>query len=363
MKIAIDIRLLHNPNSGMGKYLSDLLKRITAHQEYEYYLMDYKLPRRNLLEKIYDQIYEQFWIQLLTPLILKKEDAKLLYSPNPPTSLLTTVPVVLTIPDLIFYLDSDLNWFIKRYLYWVYRLSAIKAKKIITFSGNSKQHIVDVLKINSNKIEVISPGIKEEIFGHKLADSKLQQIKQKFGITRKYILNIPGTFIARKNVNDLLISFNNLPLKVKKDFHLVFIGNDKHPSFSEFQNQVQLHRLEKYVTTTGYISEEEIKTLYQGAFMLVITATYEGFALPPLEAMSEKLPIIAITYDNSSLTEVIGDAGLIVHDRSSLTNAMLELITKNELRKKLIKNGLRQVKKYRWDRSVGKIIRIIQDSI
>lgn len=363
MKIAVDSRLLHNQNSGMGKYLSEVLRRLkTISNKYEYYYLDYELPKRNILEKIIDLIYEQLWIQFLVPQILRKEKVKLLYSPNPPTSFFITIPIVLTIPDLIFYFDPNLNWFIKSYLYWVYKLSAIKAKKIVTFSETSKKNIANILNINLNKIEVASPSIKE-IFGQKFVHSKMEQIKNKFKIRKKYILSIPGTFIQRKNAKDLLLSFNSLSPKIKKEFNLVFVGNNKHASFSEFMNNVRQLQLEDSVIVTGYISEEELKALYQGAFMMVITTNYEGFALPPLEAMRESLPVVAITYGNSSLSEVIGDAGLIVKDQSGLKMAMLDLITKNKLRHELIKKGLSQVKKYDWDESVRKLIKTFQDTV
>lgn len=361
MKIAVDIRLLHNPNSGMGVYLSEVLKRLkTIHSKDEYYHLDYKLLKINLLGKVLDLIYEQLWVQLLVPQVLRNENVKLLYSPNPPTSLFVTIPIVLTIPDLSFYFDHTLNWFIKSYLYWVYKLSALKAKKITTFSESSKKDIVDILKVNSNKIEIVSPAIKET-FGRKLADSKVQQIKKKFGIRKKYILSIPGTFIPRKNVNDLLLSFDSLLPKIKKDFNLVFVGNNKHSSFNEFINKVRQLQLEDYVIVTGYISEEELRALYQGAFMLVITSLYEGFGLPPLEAMRENVPVIA--YDNSSLSEIVGEAGLKVKDKVGLKMAILDLITKNKLRHELIKKGLSQIKKYDWDKSTQKLIQIFQDTI
>ena len=361
MKIALDIRLLNNPNSGMGVYLSEVLSRLkTTHSKNDYYYLDYKLPKRNLIEKVLDLIYEQFWIQLLVPQILRKQNTKLLYSPNPPTSLFVTIPIVLTIPDLSFYFDPSLNWFIKTYLYWVYKLSALKAKKITTFSESSKKDIVDILKVNPNKIEIVSPAIKET-FGQRLADSKVEQIKKKFGIGKKYILSIPGTFIPRKNASDLLLSFDSLPLKTKKDFNLVFVGNTSHPSFNEFMNNVRQLHLEDYVIATGYILEEELKALYLGAFMFVVTSLYEGFGLPPLEAMLLKVPVIA--YDNSSLSEIVGKAGLKVKDKVGLKMAMLDLITKNKLRQKLIKKGLSQVKKYNWDKSVQKLIQIFKDTI
>lgn len=361
MKIAVDIRLLHNPNSGMGVYLSEVLRRLKIiRSKNDYYYLDYKLPKRNLLEKVLDLMYEQLWMQLLVPQILRKENVKLLYSPNPPTSLFATIPIVLTIPDLSFYFDPGLNWFIKSYLYFEYKLSALKAKKITTFSESSKKDIADILKVNLSKIEIVSPAIKEA-FGRKLAGSKLEQIKKKFGIRKKYILSIPGTFIPRKNVNDLLLSFNSLPPKIKKNFNLVFVGNNKHSSLHEFSSQVQKLQLEDYVIVTGYISEEELKALYQGAFMFVITSLYEGFGLPPLEAMSLNAPVIA--YDNSSLSEIVGDAGIKVKDRVTLKMAILDLITKNKLRNELIKKGLSQVKKYDWDKSIQKLSQIFQDTI
>lgn len=361
MKIAVDTRLLNNPNSGMGVYLSEVLRRLkTKQSKDEYFNLDYKLPKRNLSEKVWDLIYEQVWIQLLVPQILRKENANLLYSPNPPTSLFATIPIVLTIPDLSFYFDSSLNWFIKSYLYLVYKLSALKAKKITTFSESSKKDIVNILKVNPSTIEIVSPAIKE-IFGQKLASSYVEQIKKKFGLRKKYILSIPGTFIPRKNVNDLLLSFDSLSPKIKKDFNLVFVGNNLHPSFNEFMSNVRQLQLENSVIVTGYISEKELKALYQGAFMFVITSFYEGFGLPPLEAMSEKVPVIA--YDNSSLSEIVGEAGLKVKDKVGLKMAILDLITKNKLRHELIKKGLSQVKKYDWDKSVQKLIQILHDTI
>lgn len=359
MKIAIDVRLARGV-TGMGKYLSELLKRLTTDSKYDFYYLDYQLPRKNLLEKIFDQIYEQFWIQVLVPGILKREKIDLLYSPNPPTSWLTSVPVVLTIPDLLFYLDPNLNWFIKGYLYWVYRLSAIKATKIITFSEYSKRNIVDILKIRADKIEVISPCIKEEVFGHKINDSQVLKVKTKFGIKKNYFLNIPGTFVARKNVNEMLLSFKNLPPEVKKDFQLVFIGNDKHLSFEDFIQEVKELKLENDVIATGYISEDELVALYQGAFALVVTAIYEGFALPPLEAMRKGVPVIAIAEGASSLSEILGQERMIVSSTADLTKAIQDLIINNNLRRGLIKKGLIQAKKYNWEKAIEKINQILK---
>lgn len=362
IKIAIDIRLLRG-KTGMHKYLSEMVDRLNTFKDFEYYHLGYQRPRRNLLEKIFDAIYEQYWMQLKVPGILKKEKIKLLYSPNPPTSLFTSIPIVLTIPDLLFYLDPNLNWFFKTYLYWEYRFSALKAKTIITFSEYSKRNIAKILKVIPDKIVVISPCIKEEVFGQKLSDSKVAQVMKRFKINKKIILNIPGTFVARKNVEDLLISFNKLPKKIKDEFKLVFIGNDKHPSYSGFIEKVRKLGLEDHVVATGYISEEELRAFYQEAYMLVVTAIYEGFALPPLEAMREGLPVIAIAYGDSSLSEVLGNTGLIVNNRTDLTKAMQDLITKSKLRHEMVKKGLAQAKKYNWNDAVQRIIQVIHEAI
>lgn len=361
MKIAVDTRLLHNQKSGMGIYLSEVLNRLKAiSSRDEYYYLEYKLPKRNLLEKILDLIYEQLWIQLLVPQILRKEKPQLLYSPNPPTPLFIGIPVVLTIPDLSFYFDTSLKWFVKSYLFWVYKISAIKATKITTFSESSKKDIVKVLKVDPDKIEIVSPAIKE-IFGQKLSSDKLEQIKAEFGIKKRYILSVPGTFITRKNVCDLLLGFDSLPLGVKKDFILVFVGNNKHSSFKEFMDKIRQLRLQDYVIVTGYTSEEQLRALYQGASIFVITSLYEGFGLPPLEAMYQKVPVIS--YDNSSLSEIVGEAGLKVKNISGLKEAMLELITNKKIRYDLIEKGIKQVRKYDWDKSVQKLNQIFQNTI
>lgn len=359
MKIAVDTRLLHNPTSGMGVYLSEILQRLKkTDSKDEYYDLEYTLPKSNFLEKFIDLLYEQLWIQFFVPISIVKQKIEILYSPNPPTSLFVTIPVVLTIPDLSFCFDESINFFIKTYLFWVYKLSALKASKITTFSENSRKDIIRILKIDSNKIEVVNPAIKDQ-FRINISSFQKKQVKAKFGISKNYILSVPGTFIPRKNVNDLLLSFCNLPAKIKEDFILVFVGSKKHSSFNSFIDQVKILNLEKKVIVTGYISTLDLDILYKEAFMFITTSLYEGFGLTPLEAMSRKIPVIS--YNNSSLSEIVGDAGLKVKNKEELSVAILELITQSKLRNQLIKKGLSWIKKYDWNQSSQKLIKIFQN--
>lgn len=358
MKIAIDYRLaILNPKSGMGVYVSSLtnyLKRLDKVNEYKVLTYTQDFSKKSSLGKVVELCKELYFVNVKLPLLLRR-DYDLLYSPNPPAPIFSPVPLVLTIPDLSFWYEKKMNFLIKLYLFLIYFISAHRAKVITTFSENSKEDINKFLKIPKDRIPLVQPAIKKRFF-KEITAKQLKSITKKYKIGKKYIISVPGSFIQRKNPEVLLEVFRKLPEKLKNSYLLVFVGNSKGANFEKFKALVKRLRLSDKVIFTGYIPEEDLIALYRGATISVFTSLYEGFGLPPLESMALGTPVIA--YRNSSLPEIVGSAGILVNNKNELKSTTTSLLKSKNLRKKFSRLGRQRAKKFSWEKSAAKMLKI-----
>ena len=217
-----------------------------------------------------------------------------------------------------------------------------RASHIIAVSQSTKNDLVNYLNIPEAKISVIYNGVDHNIF--KPHPVRLRQ---------PYILRV-GSERRRKNLGRLFESFARLKLEFP-ELKLIKVGS---PGRSErFRDETMETlsrlglRLARDVIFVGYISEPQLADYYCSAVLLAYPSLYEGFGLPPLEAMACGCPVV--TSSTSSLPEVVGDAGIMVnpYDSYSLVQAMRQLFTDNELRDNLIRKGLEQSKKFSWEKT------------
>lgn len=360
MRIGVDYHLaIRNPNSGMGVYIREIFHHLKLQDIANKYMMIYpkrKNASKTIFNKVVELLQEQWWVQKVLPLLIKKKRISILYSPNPPAPLFTKVPIILTIPDMSFYYDKNFPKILKIYFYLMYLLSAHKACVITTFSQNSKQDIIKLLHIKENKIKIVTPGVKK-IFFNRVARDESKAVLRKYKIHKPYILSVPGTFIPRKNMQDLVLAFKSLPSYIKKDYLLVLIGNTEDSYFIDFKKFVDELSLDQHIRFPGYVSEEELVILYKNARVFVFPSLYEGFGLPPLEAMSCQTPVIV--YNNSSLPEVVGNAAIKVENRSELKQALIHLLKDRKFRLKMGKIGRAHAKKYSWENSANEMRKIL----
>lgn len=344
MKIAVDYHLVtRNPNSGMGVYVKEVVEGLrTINNGNTYYLFDKSFPGSSLIAKLVAQLKEQFWIQLTVSKSLSKDNFDLAYFPNPPLAFFSSVPAVLTIPDMSFYHDKTISILVKVYLYLLYYLSAHKAKRITTFSANSKSDIVKILFVDKRKIAVVPPGLKDVFTGSKVKTT-VPKTLHKYAISTPYILSVPGTFVARKNMSDLVYAFKKLPKSYLKNLSLVLVGNTSDSYFKQFEQSIDGVA---NILCPGKVADSELRDLYSNALMFVYPSLYEGFGLPPLEAMACRTPVIV--YNNSSLPEVVGDSAILVSNREQLLHAMLGIITSKTNTSELISSGVTRAKKFSW---------------
>lgn len=349
MRIGVDYRLANRHLGGMAVYLKSLIGQLNViDKENKYILLDDNpSARKGFKKSAWTIVWEHVWLQLYIPYYIWKQKIQVLYFPNPPISFLILTPSILTIPDVSFMYDSSLPGWTRKYLYLMYLLSAHKAQKITTLSQNSKNDIVRFFKVNPQKIYITPLAAPDEVALQSLTTPR----------KKKYILIVPGTFIKRKNIEDVVMAFKRLPLQLRTAHSLLIVGHAQGEGFDYIKKFIQAEGLAEKVVYTGRVSNQELSTLYSQAELFVCSSLYEGFGLTILEAMKCGAPVIS--YNNSSLPEVVGDAGVLVNDVESLALAMKELLESSALRSKWRKLGLLQAKKFTWDHTAREFLQVV----
>lgn len=274
-----------------------------------------------------------FWEQFILPGRLK---GNLLWSPS------NCGPVnykkqVVTIHDIVS-IDHP-EWFNKTYVKWydyMWPRLCKNAAHIITISNFSRDRIMDVLKVPEEKITVIYNGADLK----QTSDTSVP-LNLPF---KKYILSL-GSLEPRKNIPLLLKAWGNIISKIPEDTGLVVVGGKGN---SKIFKDAGINELPERVHFTGHVPDAYINQLYTYALFFVYLSVYEGFGLPPLEAMAFGTP--ALTGNQTALPEMVGDAGLMI-DPYSLAECeagILRLLNDEKLRNELSARSLEQVKKFSW---------------
>jgi len=237
-------------------------------------------------------------------------------------------------------------------------LSSIKPEtKIICISESTKSDLCNHIKhINPDDVAVTYLGASS-LFQRVRSEERIQKVRKKYRIPDgQYILSL-STLEPRKNTAFtidafiMLVQENNI-----KDLNLVLVGT-RGWKYDEIFDKINKHSyLASRIIITGYVKDEDLAPLYSGAMCFVYPSKYEGFGLPTLEAMQCEIPVI--TSDNSSLPEVVGNAGVLIDisKPENLTVKMLELYSDNNRWHVFSKRSIEQAKKFSWERCVNETI-------
>ena len=233
-----------------------------------------------------------------------------------------------------------------------------KAERIITVSEFSKRDISKYIKYPEEKIEVIPPAVNHDLY----YQNRNRSMLGKYGIkeNEKVILYV-GAEEPRKNIQLLINAFRKLKNKIP-EVKLLKVGMPNYIGVrKKLLKQIESLDLQKDVIFTGYVSERELAEIYNAVDLFVFPSLYEGFGMPPLEAMACGTPVI--TSDTSSLPEVVGNAAIISdpYDADKFTERMYELLTDEELRKEIIKKGFQRSKIFKWEDSAQKTLKVYKE--
>lgn len=264
---------------------------------------------------------------------------------------------LVTIHDLIPILFPDLHFtsdLIKEII-----ASIGKDGYAVCVSENTKKDLLNYAPyLNPNHVFVNLLAASDELFYVCKDQMKFQSIKQKYNLPEKYFLSL-GTLEPRKNVDHVIRTFLKL-IKTEKidDLSLVLVGSkgwDYDRIFNEYENAEEF---KDRIIFTGRVPDEDLASLYSNAHSFYYMSLYEGFGLPPLEAMQCGVP--TVTSNTSSLPEVVGEGGITLEpkDEKALHQTMLNLYVDENFRQMYSEKGLQQSKKFSWELSAERQIEI-----
>lgn len=235
------------------------------------------------------------------------------------------------------------------------RKSAKRANLIATISQNSKKEIVDFYDIPTEKVGIYYPAVDTQRYS-KRTKSDIKKMKEKYGIAGEYILFV-GNIEPRKNLINLLLAYEQLPDEIREKYKLLLVGAKGWQDEAIFET---IHRLntsrETVIMPNAYVDDNDISAIYSGASAFVYPSIYEGFGIPPLEAMSCGTPIVCA--DNSSLPEAAGDAARFVDALSteSISQGLLDVLTNDNLSRQLVEKGFQHIQQFSWEKSARKLL-------
>lgn len=230
---------------------------------------------------------------------------------------------------------------------------------IIAVSEHTKRDILHYAPhIKTENIYVCPLAASEEFFYPCKDSEKFEKIKEKYQLPEKYFLSL-STLEPRKNIDHLIRCFIKT-IKENKidDLYLVLAGKKGWFFDKIFEEHDNAGDLKDRIIFTGFVPNEDLASIYSNAQAFYYMTLYEGFGLPPLEAMQCGTPVVVS--DNSSLPEVVGDAGILLDakDEEKLIQAMINLYNNGDLRKSLSEKSLIQAQKFSWDKVVDSYLQI-----
>lgn len=373
MKIGVNALFLQTPASGSGQYLTHLLNALAEIDQQNEYILLGATPSKNpasgspwerfpyqvrpvpSLARGNENIEKLVWEQLTGPRAARKAGVDLLHVPYFAPPLFPLMPGVVTIHDVI---PLRLPLYragarVEAYMRLVAR-AATKATLIITVSQHAKRDIIDALHVPAERIRVIYEAAGDE-YTPVTDPSTLTAARGRYGLGEQYIFYLGG-LDQRKNVLQLVRAFARLYRQLEDPNLQLFISGDpdkkKGPLFPDPRPvAAELGVADKIIYR--FVEEEDKPAVYSGACLFVFPSLYEGFGLPPLEAMSCGAPVICS--NRTSLPEVVGDAAISVDvdDIQDMAEAMRSVLTDSTLQENLRARSIRRAAQFSW-RKAGK---------
>jgi len=376
-KIGIDARFYGPTGKGLGRYTQEIVDNIirtdfsldSKQVQYEYVIFlgkenfdEFLFAGGNVKKVLASVKWYTLAEQILMPLYIWQEHVDLMHFPHFNVPIFTPSKFVVTIHDLILTKFSTLrattlgplfykikNWFYKIVIW----LAIKRARKVIAVSHFTKNDVVKQFKIKPDKVVVTYEGVanlakgRDSLFARKLDD---RETLLGYNINNPFLLYV-GNAYPHKNLEGLVKIFLKL-YKNKPDLRLVLVGKEDYfyKRIKNYARELGLWEESKDSPTVfpGYVPDAQLEVLYKRALAYVFPSLYEGFGLPPLEAMAKGCPVVSS--NKSSLPEVLGGAAIYFNpeNEKEIQVQIERVISDEKLRQDLIRKGYEQVKKYSW---------------
>ncbi|MFA9397255.1 MAG: glycosyltransferase family 4 protein [Clostridiaceae bacterium] len=356
MKIGFDGRSINWYNgTGIGTYSNNLLinlLNIDKTNDFNIFwngnnYNKYKTVNSNYI--LTSRRQHSYYEDCLIPSFIKKNNMDIYHIPQNGIGYSDTLTckTIVTIHDLIPYIMPQTvgSGYLKKFLTQIPRILD-KCNGIITVSEYSKQDIIRFFPDTKDKVYV-TPLAADSIY--KPLDKEIckHSLNEKYNMDKPFILYVGG-FSERKNVESIIQSFHNIYKKLNKEYNLIILGSIR-DKLSTLKSLVEKLDMNENIKFLGFIENNMLPVFYSAADVFIYPSFYEGFGLPPLEAMSCGCPVISS--NTTSIPEVIKDAGILIdpYNIKSIENALESVLNNNTLRENLSLKGLSRSSLFSWD--------------
>jgi len=368
MKIGFDAKRAFFNKSGLGNYSRSTIELITKfypHHKYVLYTpstedaIKFNIPPKIEIFKpvsLFNKIFKSYWRTFKISKRIKEHNIDVYHGlsgelPNK-ANLKTNTKLIVTIHDLIFMRYPELYKPIDRKIYFQKAKYACDiADRIIAISEQTKSDIIQFLNVDENKIDVVYQGCNN-LFHDEVETKKKIEVAQKYNLPEKYILNV-GTIEKRKNALSIIKAIKH----GKIELPLIIVGKE-----TEYQTEIQKFALENnlqdQLITLNNVPLEDLPAIYQQALMFVYPSVFEGFGIPILEAMYSKIPVI--TTKGGVFSETGGHSSIYIEadNIEKLSDAIIRISEDDELRKKIINDGIDFVQKFNDDKIASNLMNV-----
>jgi len=375
MRILINTLAILSSGTGIGKctyYIAKKLKEIDNKNSYYYYygyysqkILDIRkfLFLQSTLDKFRKLIRKMpfvFWFKKLAYyfMITEKFEFDIYFEPN-----FVLLEKIKAKKRIVFVYDFSFDLYPEwhpddrvLYLRENFWRSIKRADRVILPSNFIYEEAVNKFNFEKSILRIVYLGVDQDIF-KKYPTDLVEKVCKKYRLPKNFILFV-GSIEPRKNLRNLLLAYELLPPYIKNEFSLVLVG------FSGWKNENIMKIIKKNqnrIIYTGYVPENELALIYNKASVFVFPSFYEGFGLPPLEAMACGCPVIVS--NTGSLPEICGNAALYCnpYDPQDIAKAIYELIKSEDFRNYFIEKGLERVKFFLWDKTAEGILKIMEE--
>jgi glycosyltransferase involved in cell wall biosynthesis len=360
LKIGINGRFLVAKRTGVQRAAYNLIKTLFEMDRANEYVLftgeaeaqEWQYPNVKLVTsrlKVGDNLRNHIWEQFVLPRLARQHQVDILHSPANMAPLFYRGASIVHIHDLCFVVNPQ--WYSYMF-HTAYNLAiprlARRASRVITNSNNSRNDLLQFYNVDAGKVRLIYWAV-DQTFGSK---ALLDQRQEQEG---DYILYV-GSLEPRKNIGTLIEAYERMRNEhADLTTKLILIGGES-PLFADVR--LQIKNFHSDVIFKGFVSDEELKQFYRQAKLVAYPSLYEGFGLPPLEAMASGAPVV--TSNTSSLPEVVGDAALMVspYDCQQLAQTLAQVLRDEDLRDEMRRRGYEQVKKFNWYRVARNVLAV-----
>jgi glycosyltransferase involved in cell wall biosynthesis len=365
-RIGVDASLLSEQATGIGRYTHEILSRLVP-LGHEWFLYSHRplLAGNWQFDNVHlrtgnapKRLLRMLWLQSVLPLHARRDRIDLFWSPahRLPSLLPSHIAKVVTIHDLVWKHAGETMRPLSRWLDARLMPEAVRlADRIITVSAHTAKDLLMEMPNAQGKIHPIPLGASL------LANAASRESLASLGLAEPYFLFV-GTLEPRKNLARLLEAFSRLPDNLRHSAVLAIAGGSGWGGV-DVATIARKYGVQDRVRVLGYVSEEQLATLYTHALFLAMPSLYEGFGLPLIEAMSRGIPVL--TSNCASMPDVAGDAGLLVdpHDVASISRGLSEFLCDNTKISALANRAIANAARFSWERAAEETLQVFGEAI